>query len=213
MTKENGNGAAAPNGQDTYTGSNGKTYRREDYEAPDRPGHVRRGTILTGTEFLACASWGLTSWLGNSMVLLHTSRDRIKDEEAPDELKAEFNEAKQQLELAEKISADAMAKWDAATHEIATLEKLLGGRGVNERGYTHVKDLQQVEHQADRASFIARGLCDEARSVFMTAQNKMEAWKRREYQRRVQAAQQTEAEKSAAPTLTLGERIAAFVRP
>ena len=214
MTTINGNGAAAPNVPDTYTGSNGKTYKRIDYEAEDRPGHVKRGTILTGTEFLACASWGLTSWRGNSMVLVHTSKDpfKVSDEEAPEALKAEFAEAAQQLKLAEGLSAKALEVWDTALREIEKIQRMLGGRGVNERGYTHVSELQVAERSAERDWRQAVDMCDEARREFIAAQNKLSQWKRREYQKRQSDAQEAERVRSAAPKFSLRDRIAAALQ-
>ena len=217
----NGNGAngAQVSNDSVYVGSDGVVVAREELEDPERPGYLRRGGLYRPREWLAACHYGLLTPRGSSLQLVRTSPDPYKplDAEAPDDVLHPLQEAEQQLKTAERLAEDAASRYDDATEALRDFNTEYGNRlgGLNEKGFAKKVALEFEIRKAENDLRAARGLCDESRSEFMAAQNRMSAWRRversrREEQTRVdaEAAKQVEPKK-----LPLKDRIAALVRP
>jgi hypothetical protein len=168
---------------DIYIGADGKQVHRSDLEDPERSGYIRRGILLSPTEYIAAHTFGLKNLRGDTMALVETSPDpfRVKPGEAPAELREVMELARKELEEAMKLVGKAGAEYAKAEEKIR--------RAMGDGSPQQYSRLKAEEEKARKLWLVLRDEEQQAVVKFHSAERKVSMWCESESIRRREEAQ------------------------
>ena len=175
----------------------------------ERPGYLRRDAILSGKELRKAIELKLRRWDGQSLELVHTSPDPIRQQvkaEVPGHLGRELADAELAVESVIELK-DVAAKRFSDAEDV--LRKFWNSNGpqLSERGREKYAELKAKMETAEKDFQDAHGVLEEAISQRVRAVNAVDAWTRTELITRREAARLEEEAAQAKAPATLAEKL------